>query len=275
MVKLSLYISICLALFSSCSREDEIDLHVPFKKRLVAEVFIGEGDSVFNAILTHTKPVFGEPNNSMPDYVKDANAYIGKGSEQINLSFNGNFSQYYSDALPYKIKSGENYYFEASDGNEKVYGSTTIPEKPNLSYSVKLDSSINDAYFYNATITCTNQSEKSGYIRVMARIIFSDSSYGTMFENSFNEIKLLGKNQSIQRKLYSYKPSEFVYPVRIEISGINCDEAYAKYYNNTTPFNFYNILPINEPTIAYSNMSNKIGIIASYSSAPTQVFKFQ
>lgn len=275
MVKLSLYISICMALFSSCSREDEIDLNVPFKKRLVAEVFIGEGDSVFNAILTHTKPVFGESSNGMPDYVSDANAFISKGAEQINLNFNSNFSQYYSDVLPIKVKSGESYYFEATDGNEKVYGNTTIPEKPILSYTVKLDSSINDAYFYNATITCTNQSEKPGYIRVMARVIFSDSTYGMMFENSFNEIKLVAKNQSIQRKLYSYKTSEFAFPVRIEISGINCDEAYAKYYNNTTPFNFYNILPINEPTMAYSNMSNKIGIIASYSSVPTQVFKFQ
>ncbi len=275
MKKLSQYLFICLVLLSSCSREDEIDLHVPFKKRLIAEVFIGEGDSAFNAILTHTKPVFGEPSNSMPVYVPDANAFISKGAEQINLNFNGNFSQYYSDVLLNKVRSGESYYFEATDGNEKVYGSTTIPEKPILSFTVKLDSSINDAYYYNTTITCTNQSEKPDYIRVMARVIFSDSTYGMMFENSFNEIKQLAKNQSIQRKLYSYKTSEFAFPVRIEISGINCDEAYAKYYNNTTPFNFYNILPINEPTMAYSNMSNKIGIIASYSSAPTQVFKFQ
>jgi len=275
MVKLSQYIFICFVLLSSCSREDEIVLNVPYKKKLVAEIFIGEGDSVFNAILTHTKPVFGEASNSMPDYVSNANAFISKGAEQINLVFNGNFSQYYSDVIPNKIKSGESYYFEASDGNEKVYGSTIIPEKPNLFYSVKLDSSINDAYFYNATINCTNLSEKPGYIRVMARVIFSDSSNGMMFENSFNEIKLLAKNHSIQRKLYCYKPNDFVYPIRIEISGINCDEAYAKYYNNTTPFNFYNILPINEPTIAYSNLSNKIGIIASYSSAPTQVFKLQ
>ena len=106
----------------------------------------------------------------------------------------------------------------------------------------------------------------------MARIIFSDSSNTIMFENTFNESKISSKNQSIQRKLYTYKPNEFVYPVRIEVIGINCDEAYTKYYNNTTPFNFYNILPINEPTIAYSNMSNKIGVIASYCASPVQVF---
>ena len=59
-------------LLASCEREEAITVDVPYKKKLVAEVFLGEGDSVFTANLSYTKPVFGEPNTIEPLYAKNA-----------------------------------------------------------------------------------------------------------------------------------------------------------------------------------------------------------
>lgn len=262
-------------LLASCEREEVITVDVPYKKKLLAEVFLGEGDSVFTANLSYTKPVFGEPNTIEPLYATNAKAQININGNVYGLAYNEFTFNFNADYQPNTIKAGETYYFQASDESETITGFTKIPEKPSFDFEIKFDSSLTDFYYYNAVIKCTNKSANAINAKFVAEVIFSDSSKVFLTETISSKIPFLKQNESITKKLYAFKPNEFVYPVRIECYGVSCNDEYAKYSNATGIFNFSNILPVSEPTIVYSNMSNKIGIIAAYSLSEPKIINLQ
>lgn len=272
----NIFISLfAIILLCGCERQEEITVDVPYKKKLVAEVFLGEGDSIFTANLSYTKPVFGAPNTTEPWYATNAKAHINIKGNIYGMAYNEftfNFNAEYQSNI---IKAGETYYFQASDESETITGFTQIPEKPTFDFDIKFDSSLTDFYYYNAVIKCTNKSLNTINAKFVAQVIFSDSSKVFLTEITSSKIQVLKQNESITKKLYTYKPNEFVFPVRIECYGVNCNDEYTKYSNATSIFNFSNILPVSEPTIAYSNMSNKIGIIAAYSLSEPKIFNLQ
>ncbi len=271
-----LFILLFAALFlASCEREEVISVDVPYKKKLVAEVFLAEGDSIFTANISYTKPVFGERNTTEPLYATNAKAHININGNIYGMAYNEFTFNFNAEYQPNTIKAGETYYFQASDESETITGFTKIPEKPAFDFDIKFDSSLTDVYYYNAVIKCTNKSANAINAKFAVEVIFSDSTKLFLIEMSASKIPVLKQNESITKKLYTYKPNEFVYPVRIECYGVSCNDEYTKYSNATSIFNFSNILPVSEPTIAYSNMSNKIGIIAAYSLSEPKIINLQ
>jgi hypothetical protein len=261
--------------FQSCETDEEVLINLPYKKKLVSEVFLCEGDSNFVANLSYTQPVFGKPILTEPVYATTAIALISVGVNTFNLVFDRFNFNYSSSYQPNIIKAGETYYFQASDESETVTGFTQIPLKPEFDFELKLDSSVTNFYYYNATIKCTLKSNFSINAKFIAQMIFNDSSRLILTELLGSKIPVLKPNGNLTKILYAIKPNEFLYPVRIECIGINCNDSYTIYSNATNVFNFSTLLPINEPTIAYSNMSNKIGVIAAYSLSKPYIFNLE
>lgn len=264
-----------ILLFIGCTREKEVDLKIPFKQKLVSAIFIGEGDSMFTAILTYTTPVFNTPPSQQIVYATKAKAQIKNNGNNYDLFYQEPTSNYESAINAIKVKANETYYLEANDGKEIVTGFTTIPEEGDFDIDLKLDSSNNDAYFYNAKIKCKLISNQKIAVKLVAIMFYNDSSFSLMSENIFLPITELNKGEVLERTLSAVKPNEFTHPVRIECYGVVCNDVYKNYYNATSGINFSSFLPLGEPNITYSNLSNKIGIIASYNASHVQTFKFE
>ncbi|MBJ7429303.1 MAG: DUF4249 family protein [Bacteroidia bacterium] len=274
-MKQLLLIFFAILVFQSCEREEEILINLPYKKKLISEVFLGEGDSSFSATLSYTQPIFGKPVLAEPVYATKANAQISTDGKTFQLDYDSFNFNYKGSYIPNIIKAGETYHFKASDESETTTGFVTIPQKPAFDFELQFDSSFADIYFYNATIKCTLKSNFSVNTKFVALIVFNDSSRSLLTEVTSSKVPVLKPNESVTKKLFASKSSEFVYPVRIECLGISCSDSYMLYSNATSIFNFSNIFPISEPTITYSNMSNKIGVIAAYSLSTPKKFNIQ
>lgn len=274
MVKNSCFIFVLIALFG-CSSEEEITVNLPFKKKLVTQVYVGQNDEMLTAILTHTTPVFGTGAANEPDYATNANVWANINGTDYKLTYNPNTFEYNSDLLNNPIAENDVVKIKVNSELETITGQTKIPEKPLVSFDLELDSNLNDFYFYHAKITCKLLSPGKKNLRILAKITYSDSITVFLGTKMFSAISSITSGQSFSENLFGYKITEFGYPVKIECFAVNCDDAYTQYYNNSGGINFAEFLPISEPTIAYSNMSNNIGIIASYSVSNSQIFTFK
>jgi hypothetical protein len=269
------YFIFALIAILGCSREEEISVNLPFKKKLVAQVYIGQNDEMLTATLTHTTPVFGTNTATEPSYESGATVWANVNGTDYRLTYDPNTFEYNSDLLDKPITENDIIKFKANNELETISGQTKIPEKPLVSFDLVLDSNLNDFYFYHAKITCKLLSPGKKQLRILAKITYSDSITVFLGTKTFSPIASINSGQSFTEHFYGYKITEFGYPVKIECFAANCDDAYTKYYNNTVGFNFAELLPISEPTIAFSNMSNNIGVIASYSLSNHQIFTFQ
>lgn len=274
MLKYLFIIGILLQLVS-CDTQEDVDITIPFHKKLVGGVIIGTSESSITASLTYTTPVYKKPVSMEPDIVTNANAFINEGSNQYNFTFNEPSGTYNTSLNGASVQAGQTYRLTASDGNETVTGQTTIPGGADVKLTVAFDSLFHSSYFYHANFNCQLLSAEKKYIRLVPTLFFNDSSQIEMAMPSYTSILELNQGQSFNCNFGANKIFPESVPVRIECKVLVCDEAYAKYFNTTTSATLYNILPIGEPNFAYSNLSNKVGVIASYNHTKTFYFQLQ
>jgi hypothetical protein len=91
----------------------------------------------------------------------------------------------------------------------------------------------------------------------------------------FKPMSLMLPGQSVTSRFFASASFTGWYPLNIRCLIVACDEAYAKYANATQGWDLGSIFPGSEPSLVYSNMSNQIGIIASYNICGEQVFRLK
>ncbi|MES2381047.1 MAG: DUF4249 family protein [Bacteroidota bacterium] len=274
MLKYLFIIGILLQLIS-CDSQEDVDITIPFQKKLVGGVIIGTSDATIAASLTYTTPVYNQQTSVEPVIVTNANAFVNEGSNQYHLTFDEPTGTYNTSLNGASVQVGQTYRLIVSDGNETVTGQTTIPDGADVKLTVQFDSAFRNNYFYHANFNCQLLSDKKQYIRLVPTLFFDDSTQIEMLMPSYTSIIQLNQGQSFNSNFGAHKIFQESKPIRIECKVLVCDEAYAKYFNTTTSASLYNVLPIGEPNFAYSNLSNKVGVIASYNLTKTFYFQLQ
>lgn len=260
------YIAILMLVLTGCERQEDVEIKVPFKRKLVASVFIGAGDSLVRASLAYTTPVFGVTPAMDVQYADAANGVLFCNGVQTDFVFDSTNHEYDAFTSPHNAIAGDSYKIMFADDRESVTGTTTIPAPVNLDFQLKFDSTGDPSLpVYHAEITYTLTSAAPAYVRILPILTLDDSlSIIPMYMEAFKPIVLMHPGESITAKFLASSSVNGLYPLNIRCIIIACDEAYAKYNNATQGVDFGSILPGSESSIVYSNMSNHIGIIASY-----------
>jgi hypothetical protein len=267
---------ILLFLLGSCQREQIVDLEVPHKRKLVASLFLRADANSASAYLTHTTPVFGTEPRTDPAYVTTGSGYIRNpgSAETWSFVYDSQDLDYKTSLDPATFRPGQQYEVSFSDEYETVTGTTTVPYPVAASVSVKIDSVMEfGSYTYNVTVTCTILSEGSFYVQLSPVILFEDGSVYPMYASTLERnIRESVKGQSFSQKYTAPFASEFIRPTEVQVMLISCDKTYAGFYNSSGEISFDDLGPITEPSFAYSNMSNGVGVFASYTISDTYTF---
>lgn len=268
MKKLRDIILLFVVFLASCERQEEVDLKVPYKRKLVVAAFIGAGDSEVLASISYTSPVFGAPPILDP---QSAGGVIGSisvnGGEQLPFVYDTIEKICRATVSSGSVNAGDTYELSFTDGADQIKGRTTVPPPALVDVSVKFDSVPLDGSLpqYFGVFTATLKSALPAYVRIMPVLIMEDSLTNIpMHTLQYVPITLLQTGQSFTAKFYAEASINGLKPARITCLIITCDEGYARYANATHSLDFSTTLPGSEPSMLYSNMSNNIGIVASY-----------
>lgn len=276
MKKLICYIAI-IAVLAGCERQEDVEIKVPFKRKLVTAVFIGAGDSLVKAFLSYTTPVFGVAPAMDIQYADAATGVLAYNGAQTNFIFDGTTHEYNAFTSPHIAVAGDSYQITFTDDRESVTGTTTIPAPVNLDIQLKLDSSGSDSLpVYHTAVSYTLIGPSSAYVKILPILTLDDSlSIIPMYVETFRPMVLMHAGETITARFTASSSVNGLYPLNIRCLIIACDEPYAKYYNATQAVDFGTVLPGSEPSLVYSNMSNRIGIIASYNICGEKVFQLK
>lgn len=268
MKKLTYHILLFVVFLTSCERQEEVDLKVPFKRKMVVAAFIGTGDSEVLASINYTSPVFGAPPIMDAQSAGGvAGSVVVNGTEQLPFVYDTVEKSYRAIISSGSVKEGDTYEVTFADGTEQVKGKTTVPPTAIVDVSVQFDSVPSDGVLpqYFGVFTATLKSPLPAYVRIMPVLIMEDTLTNIpMHTLQYVPITLLQTGQSFTAKFYAETAINGLKPARISCLIITCDEGYTKYANATQSVDFSNTLPGSEPSMLYSNMSNNLGIVASY-----------
>jgi hypothetical protein len=247
--------------FVSCQKEKEVELDIPYKPKLVAGMVLIAGDSIASAIITRTTPVVNVPFPEGPSYYSNAQVLLSNPNQQLQLTYDS-FSNMYYALSANTFKPNEQYDISIQSEYGKTTGSTILPLPATTEISVS--QTIVKQNTYNEVsirLNCTNTSSGNRNIKLIPVAIFSDSSRAELISTDEVKVYEVAANQSFINSF-----STFVSPgteiVRIELEVLSCDIHYTRYVNTTQGL-YLQELPFVEPKIPYSNLSSKIGILAS------------
>lgn len=275
MKKYAFYSVIMLLAFAGCERQEDVEIKVPFKRKLVTAVFIGAGDSLVKASLSYTTPVFGATPAVDIQYATSANGVLFCNGAPTDFVFDSATKQYYAFTAPHQAAAGDSYKIMVSDNLESVSGTTIIPAPVDLDLQLKFDSTGDNPSLpvYRAEVTYTLKGTSSAYVKILPILMLDDSfSIGLMMPEEYKPMVLMHPGESITTQFIATSSVNGLYPLNMRCIIIACDEAYAKYSNATQGIDFATVLPGSEPSLMYSNMSNRVGIIASYNICGEKVF---
>ncbi|MES2560190.1 MAG: hypothetical protein V4590_10640 [Bacteroidota bacterium] len=271
------YIVIVVLMFTACERQEDVDLKVPYKRKLVASVFIGAGDSLVRATLSYTTPVFGAPPAIDIRHANAATGVMQYRGMQTGFVYDSIGHEHQAIISPYSAVAGEAYQFVFTDDLGSVRGTTVIPQPVDLTIQLRFDSTQTpDFPVYVADLTYSLQSAVSSYIKLLPVLMLDDSfSLVPMVLETFNPMVLMRPGESVTSRFVASASLNGLHGLNLRCLIITCDEAYAKHYNATQTVDLGTVLPGSEPTQFYSNMSNGIGVVASYNICGEQVFQLK
>jgi Domain of unknown function (DUF4249) len=275
MRKFALYIAITLLLLTGCERQEDVEMKVPFKRKLVTAVFVAAGDSLVKASLSYSTPVFGSTPILDIQYATSANAVLFCNGAPSNFKFDSATKEYYAFTAPHYAVAGDSYKIMITDDQESVFGTTIIPSPVDLDFKLKFDSAGDNPILplYRAELTYTLKGTSPAYVKILPILMLDDSfSISVMTPEIFKPMVLMNAGESITTQFLANSSVNGLYPLNLRCLIISCDEAYAKYSNATQGIDFGTVFPGSEPSFVYSNMSNRVGIIASYNICGEKVF---
>jgi hypothetical protein len=271
-----------LMLLVSCERYDDVEVDIPYKPKIVTTCLVQSGSNQLQVAVTLSQPVFNRETTpgaeNSPTYITDAIVTIQQGSNTYTLVYDENENLYLFD-LPSPILAGQAYDLTVTAGDKQSTGFTTIPSKANTHTTLQFDSVLlyDETYQYIARASTKLLDPGKQYLDFYPVIVYSDSSRSLMYTEGGTTTTLTEVKQG-QTVHKTFLPQEIkdpgIYPERLELIVVNCDEGYGKnILSITNLFGGISLSPFSDPAITYSNMKGGIGIIGSYN--PETIYYFQ
>jgi hypothetical protein len=260
---------------TSCERYETIDFDIPFKSKVVVASFLTADETQIAVWLTRTTKAVGAETPQEPTLVTDAEVTLIHEGNSYLLVYDSMEKVYVGDMNGAPFESGKKYTLLVKSGDETVTGYTTIPLPAITESTCKIDSIFGiNGLTYLVTFTTKQLSAGNNHLFLYPYIVFEDSSRYALFYDGRDRARASRQGQTISQTFSaSYSQSR---PVRVELLTYTCDEPYASYYNKSATFNYGSLgMAFGEVTITYSNMSNKIGVFASYVASNGESFPLQ
>lgn len=262
-----------ISVFYSCERFEEVDLELPYEEKAVAACFLNAEEATLTVWLQKTYPVIGVEMPTEPIWIADAQVLLESGSATIPFTYDSNGRFYTADVSSTPLEVGKTYKLSITTADGKVInGSTTIPNPISTIQTLQFDSLLSyKGSTYSAKFSITNTSNQGSYLLAFPYLVFADSSRFPFYFNERDRVVYLEPNKQITQ-VYTC-PIFGQEPVRMELLLYTTDKPYAQYYNKNATIDYASLgIPFAEASVTYSNMSNGIGIIGSYTFSGTQSF---
>jgi len=279
-IKLSFIIILSIILYSCEKTVDNVD--VPQQEpKLVVHCYISPEDSIINAYVYLSVPIFSyyDLDNYTP--VTNAIVKISDFSNEAQLLYNG-FDRYTISANSFPILPGNNYRLSVSaPGYTSVEGFCKVPLYMNQTLqllsvdSVKIDD-YNYEYKYKTQFIDNNG--EGDFYRIAGNMVIVytyDSMYADTFSNilypKYGQEYFSDKTKDGEKILSELNYYKYYYEDKInseeEIISLcfillTTDEHYYKFHKSLS--NYTGDDPFSEPTIVYSNIENGLGVFGAY-----------
>lgn len=262
-------------MLSSCERNETIEFDIPFKSKVVVASFLTADETQISVWLTKTTKAVGAEIPQEATLVTDAEVTLMHDGNSYLLTYDSINEVYVGDMNGAPFESGKKYNLLVKSGDETITGYTTIPQPSTTISTCKFDSIFGImGLTYLVTFNTTQISAGSNHLLLYPYIVFEDSSRYALYYEGRDRVRAIAEQKTISQMFSVSSPSSR--PVRVELLTYTCDEPYAQYYNKSATFNYGSLgIAFGEVSITYSNMSNKIGVFASYVPSSAQSFPLQ
>lgn len=254
-------------IFTSCERQQVVDIDVPQKSKLFAAAFIGEQDSFFKVYVSRSIPVLGAEQTDPNVVIPDATVTIGDGTNIVSLNYDAEVDYYVSPLNTFRVTDRKQYQVTVSQNGEQSTGLCKLPNPVVSNVEIAVDSifdTTNAEYKYEANVIVSVESPGTNYILVS---VFMDYGFDIPIElNESAQQKVLQVSQGQQVTLnFKQNLSLFgIKPTRFVVYVYSTEESFYKYHEKAGKFDFSTFFPFAEPSFIYSNMSSGIGIVSAY-----------
>lgn len=264
MNRLILLLALFGLMLTSCEKYETIEYDIPFKSKVVTASFLNPDDGGISVWLTRTTKPIGTEAPQEPIIVTDAEVTLIQEGNSYTLVYDSMNKVYSGDMNGVPFEPGKTYELLIKTADETITGTTTIPYPANTETTVKVDSIYNiNGLTYLVTFNTKQLSPQTSNLFLYPYMVFDDSSRYAMYYEGRDRVRTVESGQTFSQSFTgSYTGARLV---RVELLAYTCDQHYAAYYNKSATFNYGNLgMAFGEVSIAYSNMSNKIGVFGSY-----------
>ncbi len=262
-----------LCILYSCERFEEVNLELPYEEKAVAACFLNAEEATLTVWLQKTYPVIGVEMPTDPIWITNAQVTLESGSTTIPFTYDSPGRFYTADVSSTPLEVGKTYKLSiiTSDG-VVISGSTVIPYPISTSQTLQFDSLLSyKGSTYSARFNITNTSTQGAYLLAIPYMVFADSNRFPFYFNERDRVVYLEPNKQINQVFTCPIIGQEL--VRMELLLYTTDKPYAQYFNKNATIDYASLgVPFAEASVTYSNMSNGIGIIGSYTFSGAQSF---
>lgn len=259
---------------SACRREATVE--APKVDPLpVMFSFLSPESSDSRVTLTMSKPVFGKViNDGYPPISVAVVTIADQNGKTDTLSFDANKGYYVVDQAIYPILPGYTYTVSAAWDRYKVSGVTTIPVDVADLDSLKSEELGETSWGqmqYQISFKWKDIIGKTNYYRVVLEEVFFQT-FGDTVASGYGDKVYSDKNKDgvefSDRMDYYY--NDFGGPVTdLTIYLLHSDIHYYEFHRRR--INYFGEDPFSEPSPQYNNVTNGLGVVASYRKSTRKV----
>jgi hypothetical protein len=261
-----------LIIFFSCKKEASINLP-DTPPKLSVSCFISDSVELIRATISWSNPVFSSSNkgNEPPS---DLLVTISGNGITDTLLFDQEYFWYALPVSEFPLSPGVEYTLNVvAPTGEKVSAKTKIPElnpsisSASVSENASVDQYGNNIIDYTFRIVLNElNSEKEYYRLVFYSTAINPGIPGEFIYNDVRGEVYADDNNVISGKIFTEQYVQWYGVDSAQYSSfahvIHASEAYYRFHKTLANYNQNN--PFVEPTIAYSNVENGLGVFAGY-----------
>jgi hypothetical protein len=259
---------------SACRREATVDAPkvdpVP-----VLFSFLSPDASDTRVTLTMSKPVIGLASNDGYPPISIANVTISdQNGKSQTIPYDANKEYYVVDQSVYPILPGYTYTVSAAWNKYKVSGVTTIPVEVPVLDSLKSEEAGETSWGqmqYQISFKWKDIPGKTNYYRAVLEEVFFQT-FGDTISSGYGDKVYSDKNKDGTEfsDRMDYYFNDFGSPTTdLSIYLLHTDIHYYEFHRRR--INYFGEDPFSEPSPQYNNVSNGLGVVASYRKSTRKV----
>jgi hypothetical protein len=268
-----------IALLSACER-DVTSLKLPeFRQKLAVTSFISPSDTISYFYISSNRKIFGELNTE--DSVGELTGTISDGTHETALETIGCGLRINRSKMA--VEYGKTYSIEITNGNGlSAAASCTVPRERDFTikadtFSMLLQSHTPEPYTFRSlefSLAISDFAGEENYYRISGRSVgyFTDANSGIVykvinvpwFDKEFFSDEGMDGREIIRLTHFGCTTDHYALDSSfLEITLFNTDRAYYLYHKSLDNYNDGEN-PFSEVTPVYSNITDGLGIFASY-----------